>query len=144
MNAQSALAIDLPTAVKVNHPALSYTNEDILQRLMIEAEISREEAKELFQDTLKFLVLTRQCAKLSPSARIDLGWHNLILFTREYADFCQQYFGEFIHHEPGSGLTHTGPMMDVTETAEFALRVYGNVSPNWTIGRQRTCGSGGC
>ncbi len=32
--------------------------------------------------------------------KIDLMWHIFLLYTREYQDFCQEYFGEFIHHQP--------------------------------------------
>jgi hypothetical protein len=34
------------------------------------------------------------------SADVDNMWHSFILFTKEYADFCQSNFGHFIHHEP--------------------------------------------
>jgi hypothetical protein len=27
-------------------------------------------------------------------------WHCFILFTKDYADFCQKYFGYYIHHLP--------------------------------------------
>lgn len=27
-------------------------------------------------------------------------WHTFILFTKPYADFCEKYFGHFIHHFP--------------------------------------------
>jgi hypothetical protein len=40
----------------------------------------------------------RGLGMLSPE--IDEVWHAFILFTREYADFCQQAFGMFIHHVP--------------------------------------------
>ncbi len=32
--------------------------------------------------------------------KIDLMWHIFLLYTREYQDFCNEYFGEFIHHQP--------------------------------------------
>ncbi len=31
---------------------------------------------------------------------IDPFWHAHILHTRQYADFCERTFGEFVHHEP--------------------------------------------
>lgn len=34
------------------------------------------------------------------SPEVDEVWHALILFTREYAEFCSAVFGEFIHHVP--------------------------------------------
>ena len=33
-------------------------------------------------------------------AKIDAMWHTFILFTRDYADFCEHHFGVFLHHVP--------------------------------------------
>lgn len=51
------------------------------------------------------LVFLAACAEntgvpLAPSARADIGWHMFILFTREYAEFCQHIAGRFLHHVP--------------------------------------------
>ncbi len=39
-------------------------------------------------------------ASLSPSSDADEFWHAHILYTREYARDCQNYFGHFLHHVP--------------------------------------------
>ena len=31
---------------------------------------------------------------------IDNMWHNFILYTHDYTQFCQRYFGEYLHHVP--------------------------------------------
>lgn len=31
---------------------------------------------------------------------IDNMWHAFILLPHDYQDFCQHYFGRFLHHEP--------------------------------------------
>lgn len=35
-----------------------------------------------------------------PSELVDKVWHEFILHTREYMDFCERHFGEYIHHRP--------------------------------------------
>jgi hypothetical protein len=35
-----------------------------------------------------------------PSRAVDLGWHQFILNTQDYAEFCQRVAGYFIHHVP--------------------------------------------
>ena len=35
-----------------------------------------------------------------PSKAVDDLWHEFILFTKHYNDFCQQAFGHFLHHTP--------------------------------------------
>ena len=34
------------------------------------------------------------------SVEVDRIWHQFILFTREYATFCEINFGCFLHHSP--------------------------------------------
>jgi len=31
---------------------------------------------------------------------IDVVWHSFILHTKDYADFCQHFYGGFLHHDP--------------------------------------------
>ncbi|MGW2600714.1 glycine-rich domain-containing protein [Streptomyces klenkii] len=38
---------------------------------------------------------------LSPSPLVDDFWHAFVLRTKAYADFCQDTFGKFVHHQPG-------------------------------------------
>jgi hypothetical protein len=38
-----------------------------------------------------------------PSVAVDTAWHEFILLTQQYADFCQQAFGRFLHHAPTNG-----------------------------------------
>lgn len=33
-------------------------------------------------------------------ATIDTGWHEFILMTRVYRDFCEKYLDGYIHHLP--------------------------------------------
>jgi hypothetical protein len=45
-------------------------------------------------------------AKLSmPSVAVDALWHEMVLHTREYQEFCDQALGRFLHHVPESSMT---------------------------------------
>ena len=35
-----------------------------------------------------------------PSEIVDVFWHEFLLFTREYQQFCQKGIGRFLHHTP--------------------------------------------
>lgn len=37
-----------------------------------------------------------------PSKMIDVAWHEFILFTREYREFCDMAFDRFFDHTPNS------------------------------------------
>lgn len=40
-----------------------------------------------------------------PSQAVDAVWHEFILFTREYAEFCNKGLNRFLHHVPASGVS---------------------------------------
>lgn len=39
-----------------------------------------------------------------PSQVVDVAWHELILFTKEYNHFCKKSFGRFLHHTPAEAM----------------------------------------
>jgi hypothetical protein len=39
-----------------------------------------------------------------PSQVADDLWHEFILYTRAYDEFCQNAFGQFLHHTPAAAL----------------------------------------
>ncbi|HEX5407925.1 MAG TPA: hypothetical protein VFX16_37135 [Pseudonocardiaceae bacterium] len=65
-------------------------------------DIDRGLAERIMDQASAFLaaVGSRAGEKLSPSKLVDIGWHTFILYTREYADYCERVAGGFIHHEP--------------------------------------------
>lgn len=73
-----------------------------IKRMMRDG-VSREDAEEARLDFLRFMSLVNICWDMPvvPSKRADSFWHIAILFTKEYADFCNRHFGKFIHHRPG-------------------------------------------
>jgi uncharacterized membrane protein YgcG len=48
-----------------------------------------------------------------PSKAVDAAWHEFILLTKEYAKFCDQAFGKYLHHTPKA-------MMDTPTPAALA------------------------
>jgi hypothetical protein len=79
---------------------LQYTNDAIVDRFKRKLNLNDEKATELFNDVKTFLWLQSVAGPLSPTPMIDKGWHEFILYTEDYAAFCQEYFGYFIHHRP--------------------------------------------
>lgn len=56
-------------------------------------------------ETIKYLdavhIASQENQKCSPSVIVDNVWHEFILFTKTYTDFCQDRYGRMIHHNPG-------------------------------------------
>lgn len=40
-----------------------------------------------------------------PSKIVDEAWHEFILFTKNYAEFCEKALGRFLHHTPSSAMS---------------------------------------
>jgi hypothetical protein len=39
-----------------------------------------------------------------PSQVVDVAWHEFILFTRNYREFCRKALGRFLHHTPSEAM----------------------------------------
>jgi len=60
------------------------------------------ESEAILVEVLRFMQLVYlHGERLTPSHKVDLAWHEFILFTKQYADFCLHHFNRFIHHYPG-------------------------------------------
>lgn len=60
-------------------------------------------AQGLRQFFLAYLQSRRQFVSM-PSQVADDLWHEFILYTRNYAQFCRHAFGRFLHHTPAVAL----------------------------------------
>lgn len=126
--------------------ALAYRHEPLVRRLQEKEGLSETDARSAFADMLRFLFLcgTRE-DRFAPSERIDLAWHHFILFTRDYAAFCQRYFGHFLHHQPHVGTEDADPDL-VPRTLRAAREAFGSLGPNWSYraGSTAECGFSDC
>ena len=53
-----------------------------------------------------------------PSQAVDAAWHEFILFTRNYQNFCDHALGRFLHHTPAEA------MRSATEATEGIRRTW--------------------
>jgi hypothetical protein len=64
------------------------------------------------------------------SRHVDHVWHTCLLFSRLYADYCEQAFGHFFHHDPA-----TEPRLDrerqFQEFEQLYESVYGAPNRLW-------------
>ncbi len=89
-----------------------YENKKVIYGFQKNFAVTFDEASELFNETKRLLWLFNEfnietggagtaVFKMDVSIRIlDEMWHTFALFTRDYAEFCLEKFGYFIHHEP--------------------------------------------
>lgn len=76
--------------------------ERLVARIVADEQVERQLAERIMDQALAFLkaCAENQVTPLSPSELVDIGWHTFILYTREYATFCDRVAGYFIHHVP--------------------------------------------
>lgn len=83
--------------------------------------------REAFVEFKKFAGLFglgyRGLAMTSP--KVDDVWHQFILFTPQYARFCEEYLGNFLHHTPET--SHTGLGDGKSDGIRKFVRAYSEV-----------------
>ncbi len=75
--------------------------EFVAARVAKQYDLSLEYAADLVLEAKRMLfvkILSGQ--DVAPSARVDMAWHEMMLFTRFYKEFCEFLGGGFIHHDP--------------------------------------------
>jgi hypothetical protein len=71
-------------------------------------ELSEAQRQEVFIGLNDYFQLCRTAGKrmvAMPSQAVDDAWHEFILFTRQYNQFCQGAFGRFLHHTPAEAMS---------------------------------------
>lgn len=107
---------------------MKYKNESVIERYMKEYGRSRKNANRNFSELMKFFWLFQrakikgdrvQCGIYPSMLQIDEMWHTFLLFTKDYTNFCKDYFGCFIHHIP-----ETSKNVINEETKEENLNIF--------------------
>ncbi len=98
--------------------ALNYEAPFLIQKLVKDRITETEdEAKKLFTEVKRFIVLVRHDADEIMwdmySRRVDEAWHQFVLFTSEYIDYSLDHFGSYVQHSPG--LAGSPPREDAGE-----------------------------
>lgn len=128
--------------------------ERLVARIVADEQIERQLAERIMDQALAFLraCAGNQTAPLSPSELVDIGWHTFILYTREYATFCERVAGYFIHHvpnddeaassePPGHGLARS---VEAMEAAGLVVDADLWLSPDAVKGPCNRCSNLGC
>jgi len=121
---------------------LAFSFLPLIHRMVDKHGWEEKQAEACFEDTKRYLYL---CATnptpVAPPQKIDEMWHNFILFTFDYEEFCLTRFGRFIHHRP----RQRGESLEgkVLVGASVALSTFGTVSEYWVEneGPSNDCGS---
>lgn len=98
-------------------------------RIAAEHDVSTVYAERVMEQALAFLGTCAVTTEpLSPSPDVDLGWHTFILYTSDYAAFCDRIAGRFLHHVPDDDPdleAGTGETVDLHERTVSAIEAAG-------------------
>ncbi|MFC4159844.1 glycine-rich domain-containing protein [Chitinimonas lacunae] len=64
-----------------------------------------------------------------PSQVVDDLWHEFILYTRNYQEFCRQGFGRLLHHTPAVAMTHDDQQRHGLRRAWYLSCAYEGIDP---------------
>lgn len=84
---------------KQNYPNHTLSAEIAFREVLKYLWLTQKHADDLKKAT-EFHELPEQCVMLMSMREVDDMWHEFILFTEDYTDFCLKYFGKYLHHLP--------------------------------------------
>jgi hypothetical protein len=89
---------------------LAYEAPFLIEKLLKDQIVeTAEEAAALFAEVKRYFILVRSDGSSvwqMHSLRIDEVWHQFVLFTPQYMDFCERFLGGYIPHSPGNAPEH--------------------------------------
>ncbi|RDH46244.1 glycine-rich domain-containing protein [Zooshikella ganghwensis] len=86
-------------------------------------QLDREQLKLVFEGLRDYFWMCHKANSqmvAMPSQVVDDAWHEFILFTRAYSQFCKMAIGQFLHHTPTEAMKSS---TDATEGIKRAWRL---------------------
>ncbi|WP_030706540.1 glycine-rich domain-containing protein [Streptomyces sp. NRRL F-2580] len=115
--------LDAPVALRHGRDLVS---PELFERLAAfcadEYGMERVVADRVMDQAIAFVYVlgSEKAYDLAPSQLVDPGWHTFMLHTQEYADWCQDKFGYFVHHAPNSKVRTRALMVSVADRVKAA------------------------
>lgn len=121
--------------------SLAFEAPYLIEKLLHDRICGTEnEARELFREVKRYLFLSRADQSTiweMYSFRIDEVWHQFVLFTRQYSEFCIRYYGAYLPHSPSNAPeliknkeTRMLPLATFSEFHDYYERVFGEPLPD--------------
>jgi hypothetical protein len=97
---------------------------------------TREKYEEAFSEFKKYVALSKICGDditiTMTSKEVDEVWHQFILFTPQYHQFCKEILGKYFHHIPKTSLTPLDPK-GKENFIESYKKVFGEIPEIWGL-----------
>ena len=107
----------------------------VVERLTDKKILRPQQLDTAIKEFKKFMALIalghRDISMTSPE--VDEVWHNFILFTYEYANFCSDFIGEFVHHVPRTSRRQISSLGRERFVSAYE-NVFGSMPQMWSAG----------
>jgi len=91
---------------RLNRFEAPYLQEKLMSDGRFETQEGYHEAFDEFKKYVLLKKLNRKGSLAMTSPKVDEVWHQFILFTQQYNQFCEEMLGEYLHHIPKTSLLH--------------------------------------
>ncbi len=132
------------------HSLDSFEAPYLQEKLLSDAKFSSTEGyQEAFTEFKRYIALMGLHGKKASMAseKVDEVWHQFILFTPQYHEFCEQMFGEYLHHVPKTSFAPV-PSEHKRNLRELYVRTFTGISPLWNLNESSdpcdACGPDAC
>jgi len=108
------IVLGITVTVRRKHARRRYIDDFDFVRLLDKRlaekrpQLTAVERIEVFRGLRDWFMLNHNAGRRKlamPSQAVDDAWHEFILFTRNYKDFCQRGLGRFLHHVPAEAMS---------------------------------------
>lgn len=116
---------------------------EVIERFAAKHRLPLEQSISIYDDVLDYL---DKKDGSSPTELVDEAWHNFILHTKTYQQFCMERYGRFVHHIP-HGMKQDVLNQKVSILASQATLVLATASCNDGTGDgncSNNCGQSSC
>lgn len=121
----------LPLAEQVS--VLMRSTPTLAGKLEAFCDLGNHTPTDAMLEVLKFMSLIDASYILSPSKRVDEAWHQFILHTLVYHEYCTKCYDKYLHHTPSNDTLENANQFEQTIT--LYREKYGN-PPQWFWGLQ--------
>lgn len=84
-------------------------NGELVKYCMVEYKWDESFAQMVVDEFFRFMMIKKATKDenaeiVSPSGYVDKVWHAALLYTKKYANYCEQEIGFFVHHDPNGAM----------------------------------------
>lgn len=103
------------------------TLDPVINQMVKQHSWKKRYSRNVATEYERFMILRNKNNNLSPSDDIDEFWHQHILNTSLYTEYCQEKFSGIVHHDPEDAFNQTKRKTRLRNTIKEYKKIYGKI-----------------